>query len=324
MATVSADDKIKKITDVLLGTYTLRNIDNDKDLDIIYNMIVNNIVPDVATDTNRIVLLYLGYYYELKKETSKMLVYYLLAMKQDCQYAMYSLGRYYYDQKDYNNMFKYYLLAMKQDCQYAMYSLGRYYYDQKDYDNMFKYYSMAMEKGNIYVIHGIGHYYQIKKDYANMIKYYLIAIEKNNDTYSMINLAIYYHRQKDLDNTTKYLIMAVENNNKTPVDAMTFLYAHYLKTDIYTGLMVFSKFHKKGIVNADTHLIKLLQCCTDKEILLKYINNVKTISIEADIMRTKINDMETYITELELAPEGPKYKEAKEHFESVYSSYIKI
>jgi TPR repeat protein len=271
------ETKIEMIKIILANNAYSYSIITDKEvINVAHDLLINNIIP-VTTD-NREIITYIAVYYEIKKDTENLIKYYLMAIDKKDPDAMHNLGAYYKEHKDYENMKKYYLMAVEQDYEISMNALGFYYYEQKDYENMMKYYLMAIKKGDETSMINLGYYYQDQKDYENMLKYYLMAIKSGH--------------KAALSSLSNYFMV----NNKEK------------------GLYVLYDLHKQGVLDADTNLIELLRVADNKS-FLNYIQYIKNIDSDLEKRNTEIIELKTYITELELAPEGPKYKEAKEHFE---------
>jgi tetratricopeptide (TPR) repeat protein len=271
----------------------------------------------------------LGKYYEELKDYDNMKKYYLMAVEKNDSLvrgkknsvAMIGLGKYYEELKDYDNMKKYYLMAIERGNTTAMYHLCKHYEVQKDYDNMKKYYLMAIERNNVVSMYSLGLHYHKQKEYDNMKKYYLMAIERGYSP-AMYILAQYYGAEKDHDNTLKYYLMAIRNSQGDPVmtyesgnNKASFALMNYCNgIKKAEGLILFQQLHKEGIPKAEMYL-SVLMIGSNREALDEYVNYVKNIDIKADKQEIEIANLKAYITELEFAPGGPKYVEAKEHFE---------
>jgi hypothetical protein len=127
----------------------------------------------------------------------------------------------------------------------------------------------------------------------------------------------------------KYLLMAVENeiftaksNNSSNaseneiITAVLYeLFGYYAVYNNDKGLIVFSDLHKKGH-NVIRYYTKLLSQANE-ETLRSYIYRVNMIEQENVILKAENTVMKTYVEEWEIAPDGPKYKEAKDHFEAI-------
>jgi TPR repeat protein len=300
--------KIEKINIILIRNGYTGNIITDKEvINVVYDLLINDIIP-VATD-NTEVIRYIAVYYEIKKDTENQIKYYLMAIDKKDSISMNNLARHYEDQKDYENMIKYYLMAIEEKYSIAMNNLSLYYKGQKDYENMKKYYLMAIEQGNAIAMNNLGYYYHEQKDYVNMLKYYLMAIEEEESS-AMSNLGFYYREQKDYENMIKYYLMAIKNGHISALESLT---NYFMENNKEKGLYVLYDLCE-GVPNADTKLMELLRVVDDKS-LLSYIKYITNINHDLKKCNTEIMDLKRYVTELELAPEGPKYKEAKEHFE---------
>jgi tetratricopeptide (TPR) repeat protein len=242
----------------------------------------------------------------------------MIAIESKNPAAMFNLGLHYENNKDYDNMLKYYLMAAEYKDRDAVFNLGYYYGQQKDHDNMVKYYLMAVEYKSADAMYNLGYYYKQEKDRPNMLKYYLMAIEYKNKN-AMYNLGCYYKEENDYENMIKYYLMAIENGElKVMNDLVLYYQVCHME---HCGLIIFHNLYKKGIPQADIKLRNLLRYASDKTVS-QYLEYVRNIDIESDKLKTENTDLKSYVTELELAPEGPKYKEAKEHFESICNTNI--
>jgi hypothetical protein len=294
----------------------LKNMISIDAINIICNLILNDIIPIITDDTNILILQAVSAYYDIKKDYDNMIKYLLLAVDRKDIGAINALAMYYESQKDYKNMVKYYLILTEHKNVYAMANLGFYYKQQRNYDQMKKYYLMAIEYKNSIAMNNFGFYYHEQKDYEQMKKYYLMAIDEKDHS-AMYNLGFYYSEKKEYEQMKKYYIMASENH---PV-ALVSLFNHYYSSYNEDGLIVLHNLHKKGIPNAYIYFLRLLKVATDTAIS-SYFNYIKNIDIELDIQKAKIISLNSYITELEFAPDGPKYKETKDHFESISNTKI--
>jgi hypothetical protein len=148
-----------------------------------------------------------------------------------------------------------------------------------------------------------------------MLKYYLMAIEEKNRI-AMQNLGFYYQEINDRENMVKYYAMAIMNGQNTILNVLE---ENSNKNLTDKELILFHEFSKKNIPNAEASLMRLLRGAKD-DALSGYIKYIKTNELELDKQKSENINLKEYITELELAPEGPKYKEAKEHFELLSKS----
>jgi tetratricopeptide (TPR) repeat protein len=339
------DTKISVITNYLNShDYTYVAIDDIESLNIIYDLYANNIIPIVTNETNKEILLYLGLYYKLQGDCENMLKFYLMAIDKKCIIAMRNLAyyyktlndhdnmleyymmainlkdsksmtllaSYYEEQKDNNQMCKYYLMAVEQKNNIAMNNLGNYYQSVNDHDNMFKYYLMAIDQNSTESMNHLASYYAEIKDHDNMLKYSLMAIERKFPQ-AMYSLSTYYWNQWDMKNALKYSLMAVEHKNYSPFPRLV---QYYLTNDCDVGINLFNDLYMKGVPDAESCLAQLLHGCNLASVTM-FLKNMKDIKVQFDAQKKDISDMKSYITELELLPDGPKYMEAKQHFESI-------
>jgi tetratricopeptide (TPR) repeat protein len=143
----SNDEKIKEITNILSKDNIFYKTINDENINTIYDLMMNNKIPDINDDTDIIVILYLAYYYRINNQKSNYIKYLMLGIEKGCSNALHALGYVCEEDKDYDNMMKYYLMAIDKDNPNAMHHMAHYYGKQKDYDNMLKYFLMAVKKG---------------------------------------------------------------------------------------------------------------------------------------------------------------------------------
>jgi TPR repeat protein len=312
------DTKISVITNYLNShDYTYVAIDDIESLNIIYDLYANNIIPIVTNETNKEILLYLGLYYKLQGDCENMLKFYLMAIDKKCIIAMRNLAYYYKTLNDHDNMLEYYMMAINLKDSKSMTLLASYYEEQKDNNQMCKYYLMAVEQKNNIAMNNLGNYYQSVNDHDNMFKYYLMAIDQNFPQ-AMYSLSTYYWNQWDMKNALKYSLMAVEHKNYSPFPRLV---QYYLTNDCDVGINLFNDLYMKGVPDAESCLAQLLHGCNLASVTM-FLKNMKDIKVQFDAQKKDISDMKSYITELELLPDGPKYMEAKQHFESI--SAIKI
>jgi hypothetical protein len=144
------------------------------------------------------------------------------------------------------------------------------------------------------------------------MKYYLIAVEGNN-SHAMMEIAVHHkHHTKDYDNMIKYYIMAAEQGE---LEAMDGLYQYYVdnnkKAKAYS---IFSGIYEKHSDMAITYMAKLL--IGDIDEIIAHIQTTENIKRKNIDLQTENAKLKAYIDELELLPEGKKYKEVKDRFEN--------
>jgi predicted DNA-binding WGR domain protein len=187
-----------------------------------------------------------------------------------------------------------------------------YHNFQQKYDDMIKYYLMAIDKKCSTSMNNLASHYYDTQNWKDMEKYFLMAIEENH-VEAMVHLACYYHQFRDYNNMKKYYSMAIDNKYYWTLE----LYYNYYRSNTNDcGLYVFNDFHKQGIPHAQKYFLELLKY-SDEKATLEFLDHVKTIQLEHDVQKLEIAEMKSYITELELLPEGVKYMETKQHFESI-------
>jgi tetratricopeptide (TPR) repeat protein len=149
--------------------------------------------------------------------------------------AMYRLGCHFHLKKQFGQMLIYLLMAIKNNYTKAMVLLANYSRGKDDIDNFIKYTDMAINLNDTNAMFIRGLYYLKNKNYNNMKKYFLMAIENNNNHIdSMIELALFYKKQKDYNNMKKYLLLSIKNNkNKNDCTALLELADYYEETKNY-------------------------------------------------------------------------------------------
>jgi len=122
--------------------------------------------------------------------------------------------------EQYDDMKKYWLMAIEQKDDYAMFLYGEYFQDKQKYESMEKYYLMAIEHGRIQAMEQLGKYYKSIKKWKLMEKYLLMAIGKENID-SLKVLCDHYIKNKhlvklfDLISTNKEFILKHYNFGET-------------------------------------------------------------------------------------------------------------
>src|SRR5665647_3245937 len=84
-------------------------IKDPESLKVVYDMYVNDIIPNVDSTSDDMLLFYVGQYYRGKKDTDKMMQYLSLAVDKCNSYAMNVLGLHFELLNDIENMMKYYM-----------------------------------------------------------------------------------------------------------------------------------------------------------------------------------------------------------------------
>jgi TPR repeat protein len=156
-----------------LSNWSYVKIENQKSIEIIYNLLKNNIFDNSVIYDDPIIYLYAGYYYKKQKEYDLMKKYYIMAIKLGNSMAMNNLGYYYKEQKEYDSMKKYYMMAIELGNSTAMFNFGDYHEHQKEYDLMKKYYIMAIDKGNPSAMYNLGDYYYYTENKLGIAVKYL-------------------------------------------------------------------------------------------------------------------------------------------------------
>ena len=176
----------------MLQTYLIDFIEDNNNLEIIYNLHKNNILNNIPPILYR----HIAIYFWINKNYEEMKKYYLMAIEMGDLNAMFNLGLYYKKIENYEEMKKYYLMAIEKGESIAMNNLGQYYqFIEKKYDEAIKYYEMNNEtfkeklntllKDNF--IHNIAHKYKhlltgnnLKK-YAEFLNFHKCMINDNKE-----------------------------------------------------------------------------------------------------------------------------------------------
>jgi hypothetical protein len=103
-------------------------------------------------------------------------------------------------------------------------------------------------------------------------------------------------------------------------DAADNLVEYYIKDRISEGIDVLFGLRKDGF-DVDKYIVELLACGSN-DICKKYFEYVKSIEQQVVTLKTEITNMKSSIEEWEVAPNGPKYNEAKDHFETICATMI--
>jgi TPR repeat protein len=158
------ENKKEQIIDYLENNCYLINHDlhyylNNDNSEVIYNLLINNVVLDDYD--NDIYYCHCGIKYRIEGKYEEMKKYYLLAIKKSNVYAMIYLA-YHYElvEKNYEEMKKYYLMAIDKGNLHSMINLGNHYqYVERNYEEMKKYYLLAIENGYVYTVDYLIEYY---------------------------------------------------------------------------------------------------------------------------------------------------------------------
>jgi tetratricopeptide (TPR) repeat protein len=309
---ITPEQKIKAIHTVLIAITSESFISVCNDYDVAYDLLINNIIPVITSSTSGEIHMFLARFYQQRLDYDNMLKNDLIAIEKDNIDSVRFLSLYYDKKKDYDSMKKYCLIGIEQNDARCACHLGNYYYAIMDITNAIKYYLISIKIGNYpNAMINIGHSYSFIHDNNNAIKYYLMAfgygiIEAINE------VGQFYMLRGDHTNMVKYYLLAIINGN---YDRLYHLYRHYKLYDIDNGISVFTKLVVKEVPGADCYLARLLH--TDNDTCLKFVKTVYINMQKLEASRKEIADLKSYVTELELAPEGPKYAEAKKHFESL-------
>jgi tetratricopeptide (TPR) repeat protein len=279
---------------------------------VIYDLLINKIIPVFTTDTSGEIYMFLARFYQLQHDYDNMLKYDSIAIEKGNIMSMLVLGCFFRERKEYDNMVKYFLMGVNKSCKLCSNSLGNYYYDIKNYDTAIKYYLIGIAAGGISAMVNAGHCYYYKEDTINIIKYYSMAYDKGIIS-AANDLGDHYGRINDYTNMIKYYLIAINNGF---FDNLYALFCHYTRKDIDNGLIIFHKLAIDRIPKAESYLSQLLVIASTSG-RLEFIKTICLSAHELQISKNENIELKSYIEELELLPEGPKYAEAKKHFESL-------
>jgi tetratricopeptide (TPR) repeat protein len=280
--------------------------------DLVYDLLINKIIPVFTTDTSSEIYMFLARFYQLEEDYDNMIKYDLLAIEKGNILSMFVLGYYFKDKHEYDNMLKYFLMGIEKGSILCACSLGSYYYKIQNLDAAIKYYLISIAAGGINAMINVGHCYYFKNDIINTVKYYSMAYD--NGIISTANdLGDHYKGINDFDNMIKYYLIAINNGF---YDNLYVLFCHYTRKDIDNGLIVFHKLAIDRIPKAESYLSQLLVIASSSG-RLQFIKTICLSAQELQISKNENIELKSYVEELELLPEGPKYTEAKKHFESL-------
>jgi tetratricopeptide (TPR) repeat protein len=305
-------DAIEKALSGILSTKCDKYEIDCGESDLVYDLLINKIIPVFTTDVSGEIYMFLARFYQLEEDYDNMIKYDLLAIEKGNVMSMLVLGCFFKDTHKYENMLKYFLMGIDKGCKMCSCSLGSYHYKIQNYDTAIKYYLISIAAGSINAMINAGHCYHLKRDTINTVKYYSMAYD--NGIISAANdLGDHYKGINDFDNMIKYYLIAINNGffHKLGV-----LFNHYIKNNRDSGLIIFHKLAIDKIPKANSYLSQLLLNASSFG-RLEFINTVCLSAQELQISKNENIELKSYVEELELLPEGPKYAEAKKHFESL-------
>ena len=159
--------------------------------------------------TNPEAMYLLGIFYESRKEYSKMIEYYNLAIHQNHTGSMIRLGDYYKRIKNYDLMIYIYKMAAQTNPE-VMNKLGLHYQKKKQISEMMRYYESAIKLGCVNAMNNLAIYYESIGQYEKMKILLEKAIEKKSSV-AMYNMGLYYEKIKDYDKMAEYFMMSYRN-----------------------------------------------------------------------------------------------------------------
>jgi TPR repeat protein len=314
---LTTEQKIEAINKALLKITKGQLTFLCNDCNIVYELIVDKIIPVLTTDTSSEVYMFLARFYQLQDDFDTMMKYDLIAINQGNTESMIQLALHFETLQDKDNMMKYYLMAIEKGSDQASCYLGNYYFRTGPYAMAIKYYLISIEKGNKHAMINIARCYTRTCDYNDVVKYFLMAYE-NGLVIALNYLGDFYQHEMYEPYVTKYYLMAIDNGN---FERLPDLYKYYLKHDAEEGIIIFDKLARKGIRNADYYMAQLL-LNVRHESFSKHIIGMYANIAELETHKKENIALKEYIAELELLPDAPKYIETKKHFESLSTAKI--
>jgi len=176
--------------------------------------------------------------YKKDKQFSKMISYYLLAVKHNNIDALCELGDHFMEINSKKQMIKYLLLAIKKNSMKAMYMMGKYYENHYHDKQMIKYYKMAAENNCCESMLRLINYYSAEDvDEVKKIRKYLLKMIKLNDTDilkdlenkqifcdGLIKISDEYERTNEINKFEKYILIAIELNYTPAMIRLSYYY----------------------------------------------------------------------------------------------------
>lgn len=161
-----AKHKISSAAGNLLSYYVKKN--KEEKIKETFEIILKyNDLNDIANG-----LRHLGGWYYKQKKYDDMMKYLLDAIKFGSTDAPNDLANYYYDiVKDIDKAIMYYLIGIERNNEYAAYNLGNHYQSSNDTENMLKYWKMAVDLNHEKALLNLINYYKNKNDYHNALFY---------------------------------------------------------------------------------------------------------------------------------------------------------
>jgi TPR repeat protein len=186
---------------------------------VLYDLLVNDVVPNVSDATESVVLDILGLYFMERRNYTNSMKYYRMAIAKGDNEALNNLANmyqemvYYYGNTYRAPMMQCYLDAISKGNTNAMVNLALYYEEIKDEAKAIHYYNMAIEKGDSHAMLKLGDYYYKMQKIGFAIKYYVMAIEKENVDAMYAMGKLYQDALSDCINAAKYYTMGMEHGN---------------------------------------------------------------------------------------------------------------
>lgn len=282
-----------------------------KNLEIIYNLFENNIIPDKPTG---IIYYYLGAYYQNLNNSQNMIINYKFAIKNNILLAANNLGTYYIEH-NINKAEKYLLTAIKLDIWLAYLNYANFLYIQARDEEANKYYLLSVKTNNPSAQNFYGEFLTIRlKNKTEANKYFLLAADQGFPE-AMSNYANNLESDKNYDLAAKYYLMAFEHGisyallelvkilkSQNKYDEILDLYSKY-RRDL---LVDFLNNNLSENLNSEK-ILNILSELSDQDLELAN-HHVKLIN---KLLKTKIDLLEL---NFKYRPGGQGYLEAKADF----------
>ena len=184
--------------------------------------------------------LYLGLYYDDKKDFEKGEVCYKESARFGNSFALNNLGRTYEDiYRNDEKTVEYYKKAAQLGNIRAFYNLGNFYESRNDYDNAIKYYKEAADRDDAASMNNLAKLYDIShKDYGKAKIYYEKAVNRGILA-AMHNLADLYHQtHKDYEKAKFYYEKAIQQGCSGSMNNLGYMYQYGFK-DIKTAIVYY-------------------------------------------------------------------------------------
>lgn len=204
-------------------------IDNERDTDIIYNIVQSQNKAETYVDDKKPELMRnFGIVSEISKKYTDAARYYLIAIDENNNYAMNNLAALYQKLERYTDAERYYLMAIDKNNINAVHNLALMYEDLEKYVEAERYYLIAIDKNDTYAMNNLASMYEDLERYTDAERYYLMSIEIETDDTDAgdvaDSLAQMYDTQKKYTDAEYYYLMAIDKNNIGAINNLAAMY----------------------------------------------------------------------------------------------------